>query len=143
MDPITIAVAILGFLSLVMNIGQAAETYTLWQLQKKIPEMVEVGAIKLVKSEKFRTSLIRAASKEIAKRLKLSLFGSLGVEKKLEKQFAGAVLEGNDTLQGIKEMLPKKARDMLEKHPQLIEMGLKLLPDLISKFTEGEVDGQG
>ena len=142
MDPITIAVMILGCFSAVMGVGQAVETYALWRLRREIPRMVEVGAINLVRSERFRTSLMRAASKEIAKRLKLSIFGSLGVEKKLEKQFAGAVLEGNDALKDLKELLPKRARELLDKHPQLIEYGLKLLPELLPRLIGEREDGQ-
>ena len=103
--------------------------------------MVEQGAIRLVSSEKFRTTFMKAASKEIAKRIRLSMNGMLGVDKKLEKNFMGALVEGDEGLASIKGLLPKKAQDMIDKHPQLIELGMKFLPNILEKLGAGE-DGQ-
>ena len=142
MDPVTIALTALAAFSAIMGVGQAVETYALWRLQRNIPAMVEQGAIELVSSKAFRKKLIQASAEEIATRLKLSVFGQLGVQKKLEKRFAGALVEGDEGLQAIKGMLPKKAQEMLEKHPQLIEFGMRILPDLLPKILGAVENGE-
>ena len=142
MDPVTIAVTILALFSAGMSIGQAIETYTLWRLKNEIPAMVEKGAIELVSSKKFRDEFMEIVTADLVKRIRKSIYGALGVDKKLEKRFAGALVQGDEGLQAIKGMLPKKAQEMLDKHPQLIEFGMRILPDLLPKILGAVENGE-
>lgn len=138
MDPITIGMAALAVFSAIMGIGQAVETYALWRLQRQIPGLIEKGAIELVSSEKFRQKLITASAEEISKRLKLSVFGALGAEKKLEKKFAGALVEGDDSVNQFVGMLPKKAQEMIKAHPQLLEFGIRMFQNYVGGMANAE-----
>ena len=132
-------------MSVIANFVQIVETYSLWKVKEAIPKQVEEGAVRLVRSEKFRSSLISAAGDEIAHRVKVAIYGKSGGEKKLENAFAKTLLDKGDPngLGAIMDFLPKKSQKMLNEHPKLLGLLFKLLPDVLEGLVGAGENGEG
>ena len=136
MDPISIGLAALALFSAVMSVGQAIETYTLWQVKKAIPTLIREGTINMLRDpelikqifsqevfDALATSLWENFKHHIGKQLEGQIGKQGAAEKAMERDFVSEIAPFVD-------LLPDKWRERVQSNPRL----LPFLLDLAQRF---------
>lgn len=155
MDPLgTILWIIAGVLGVTSMFECAALVYSVRNLtEEKIQIKIRNGITATLHDETFQKDLIKMMlskrttelmSDAIMTRIKAMFDGARGYDEKEKKAFFKSVAEGEEgETNPLVSMLPKKTQDMINKNPELIQLGMQFILPMIKEYIGGAVNGQG